>query len=105
MDQVKLTIDGKTVEIPKGTTIYKAAKELGIEIPILCYMDLKDLNIEHQPGGCRICSVEIERRRNLAPSSENRPGQLSGSAHQAELPCGLWHQGVPVVPGRYEIHR
>ncbi|MCA1746129.1 MAG: (2Fe-2S)-binding protein, partial [Bacteroidales bacterium] len=47
MDQVKLTIDGKTVEVPKGTKIYKAAKELGIEIPILCYMDLKDLNIEH----------------------------------------------------------
>ena len=68
MDQVKLTIDGKTVEVPKGTTIYKAAKELGIEIPILCYMELKDLNIEHQPGGCRICSVEIEGRRNLAPS-------------------------------------
>src|SRR6056297_3409538 len=68
MDQVKLTIDGKMVEVPKGTTIYKAAKELGIEIPILCYMDLKDLNIEHQPGGCRICSVEVEGRRNLAPS-------------------------------------
>jgi NADP-reducing hydrogenase subunit HndD len=68
MDQVKLTIDGKTVEVPKGTTVYKAAKELGIEIPVLCYMDLKDLNIENKPGGCRICSVEIEGRRNLAPS-------------------------------------
>ena len=68
MDQVKLTIDGKTVEVSKGTTVYKAAKELGIEIPILCYMDLKDLNIENKPGGCRICSVEVEGRRNLAPS-------------------------------------
>jgi len=68
MKQVKLTIDNKTVEVPEGTTVYKAAKELGIEIPILCYMDLKDLNIENKPGGCRICSVEIEGRRNLAPS-------------------------------------
>ena len=68
MDQVKLTIDGKTVEVPRGTTVYKAAKELGIEIPVLCYMDLRDLNIENKPGGCRICSVEIEGRRNLAPS-------------------------------------
>jgi NADP-reducing hydrogenase subunit HndD len=31
-------------------------------------MDLKDLNIENKPGGCRICSVEVEGRRNLAPS-------------------------------------
>ncbi len=68
MSLVKLTIDGNMVEVPVGTTIYKAAKELDIDIPILCYMDLKDLNIENKPGGCRICSVEVEGRRNLAPS-------------------------------------
>jgi NADP-reducing hydrogenase subunit HndD len=68
MDLVKLIIDGRTVEVPGGTTVYKAAKELGIEIPVLCYMDLEALNIENKPGGCRICSVEIEGRRNLAPS-------------------------------------
>ena len=68
MSLVKLTIDGKKVEVPAGTTIYKAAKQLDIDIPILCYMDLKDLNIENKPGGCRICSVEVEGRRNLAPS-------------------------------------
>lgn len=68
MDRVKLTIDGRAVEVPAGTTIYKAAKELGIDIPILCYMDLKDLNIENKPGGCRICVVEVEGRSNLASS-------------------------------------
>ena len=68
MSLVKLTIDGNKVEVPAGTSIYKAARELGIEVPILCYMDLKDLNIENKPGGCRICSVEVEGRRNLAPS-------------------------------------
>ena len=68
MSLVKLTIDGNMVEVPAGTTIHKAAKQLDIEIPILCYMDLKDLNIENKPGGCRICSVEVEGRRNLAPS-------------------------------------
>ncbi len=68
MSLVTLTIDGNKVEVPAGTTIYKAAKELGIDIPVLCYMDLKSLNIENRPGGCRICSVEIEGRRNLAPS-------------------------------------
>jgi NADP-reducing hydrogenase subunit HndD len=68
METVKLTIDNKTVEVPKGTSIYKAAKKLDIDIPVLCYMDLPDLNIEHKPGGCRVCSVEVEGRRNLAPS-------------------------------------
>jgi NADP-reducing hydrogenase subunit HndD len=68
MSQVKLTIDGRQVEVAAGTTIYKAARELDINIPVLCYMDLKDLNIENKPGGCRICSVEVEGRKNLAPS-------------------------------------
>jgi len=68
MSQVKLTIDGRQVEVGAGTTIYKAAQKLDIKIPVLCYMDLKDLKIENKPGGCRICSVEVEGRKNLAPS-------------------------------------
>lgn len=68
MEIVKLTIDNKQVEVPAGTTIYKAARQCGIDIPVLCYMDLGDLKIEHKPGGCRICVVEVEGRRNLAPS-------------------------------------
>jgi NADP-reducing hydrogenase subunit HndD len=68
MENVKLTIDNKQIEVPKGTTIFKAARKLGIEIPALCYMHLEDLNIEHKPAGCRICVVEVDNRRNLAPS-------------------------------------
>jgi NADP-reducing hydrogenase subunit HndD len=68
MSNVKITLDGHQLEVPAGTTIYKAAKELDVDIPILCYMDLKELGIENKPGGCRICSVEVEGRRNLAPS-------------------------------------
>jgi NADP-reducing hydrogenase subunit HndD len=68
METIKLTIDNKEVEVPKGTTIHKAAKELGIDIPTLCYMELHDLNIENKPGGCRICVAEVQGRRNLAPT-------------------------------------
>jgi len=68
METVKLTIDNKQIEVEKGTTIYKAAKKLGVDIPVLCYMDLHDLGIENKPAGCRICVVEVEGRRNLAPS-------------------------------------
>lgn len=68
MNKIKLTIDNKTVEVEKGITIHKAAKNIGIDIPVLCYMELSDMNIENKPAGCRICVVEVQGRRNLAPS-------------------------------------
>lgn len=68
MDMITLTIDGKTVEVQKDTTILKAAAQVGIDIPTLCYFQLKDLDIENRPGGCRICVVEVAGRRNLAPA-------------------------------------
>ncbi len=68
MEIVKLMIDGKPVEVEKNTTILKAAKTIGIDIPTLCYFQLKDMGIENRPGGCRICVVEVSGRRNLAPA-------------------------------------
>lgn len=68
MEMIKLTIDKKTIEVEKGTTILKAARQIGIGIPTLCYLELEDLNIKNKPGGCRICVVEVEGRRNLAPA-------------------------------------
>ncbi len=68
METIKLTIDNKLIEVAKGTTILKAAKEAGIDIPTLCYLHLDDLKIENKPAGCRVCVVEVEGRRNLAPA-------------------------------------
>ncbi len=68
MEMIKLTIDNKPVEVEKGTTILHAAKKAGINIPTLCYFSLDGMNMENKPGGCRICVVEVEGRRNLAPS-------------------------------------
>lgn len=60
---VTLTIDGKKVTVPEGTTVLEAAQMLGIDIPTFCYE--KDLTA---PGACRICVVEIEGWRNLPAS-------------------------------------
>ncbi|MDX8340645.1 NADH-dependent [FeFe] hydrogenase, group A6 [Draconibacterium sp. IB214405] len=68
MDTVNLTIDNKPVVVKSGTTILEAAAGVGMHIPTLCHMKLDDLNIENKPGGCRICVVEVEGRRNLAPA-------------------------------------
>jgi NADH-quinone oxidoreductase subunit G len=53
--QVTLTIDGREVSVPKGTVVWKAAQQLGVEIPIYCY------HPKMPPlGACRMCFVEIE---------------------------------------------
>ena len=65
---VKLTIDNKLVEVAEGTTILKAARQAGINIPTLCYFELDGMKFENKPGGCRVCVVEVEGRKNLAPA-------------------------------------
>jgi formate dehydrogenase major subunit len=60
---VTVTIDGKQLEIPEGTTVLRAAQSAGIEIPTLC--DHPHLT---PYGGCRLCLVEVEGARTLQPS-------------------------------------
>ncbi|WP_434616828.1 formate dehydrogenase subunit alpha [Tabrizicola sp. M-4] len=54
---VTLTIDGFDVTVPEGTSIMRAAAELGISVPKLCATDSLDAF-----GSCRLCLVEIEGR-------------------------------------------
>lgn len=65
---VRLEIDGKRVEIREGKTILEAAKEIGIEIPHLCYMHLEEVGFKNDCSSCRICVVEVEGQRRLIPS-------------------------------------
>ena len=60
---VNLTIDSNIVTVPKGTTVYHAAKQLGVDIPIFCYQD-------RMPpfGACRMCLVEVEKMPKLQTS-------------------------------------
>ena len=52
----KLTIDGKPVEVPAGTNLIEAARQVGIEVPHYCYHP--GLSIA---GQCRLCMVDIEK--------------------------------------------
>ncbi len=65
---INLTIDGMQVSVPEGTTILEAAKKLNIDIPTLCYLNVEKANYVNSVASCRICVVEVEGRRNLAPS-------------------------------------
>lgn len=60
---INLTIDGRNIEVPEGTTILQAAAKLNIDIPTLCY--LKEIN---EIGDCRMCLVEVEDKRGFATS-------------------------------------
>jgi NADH-quinone oxidoreductase subunit G len=55
---VRLTIDGKEIEVPKGTLIIRAAEQLGIVIPRFCDHPLLD-----PVAACRQCIVEVEGQR------------------------------------------
>src|SRR5665647_1020938 len=57
---ISLTIDGKEVQVARGTMLLEACRNAGADIPTLCYdPDLK------LAGSCRMCVVEAKGRRNL----------------------------------------
>src|SRR5689334_9757464 len=58
----RVTIDGRTLDVPAARTVVEAARDAGITIPTLCYH--KDLSVD---GSCRLCLVEVE----------NVPGQVA----------------------------
>ncbi|OJY36318.1 MAG: formate dehydrogenase subunit alpha [Rhodobacterales bacterium 65-51] len=64
---VTLSIDGFEVTVPEGTSIMRAAAEIGISVPKLCATDSIDAF-----GSCRLCLVEIEGR-NGTPASCTTP--------------------------------
>ncbi len=60
---VALTIDGRQVKVPEGTSIMRAAMEMGTQIPKLCASDMLEAF-----GSCRLCLVEIEGRAGTPAS-------------------------------------
>ena len=70
--QITLQIDHHFITVPAGTTLLEAARKIGIDIPTLCHINLKGTCIKNNPASCRICVVEVEGRKNLAPACATR---------------------------------
>jgi formate dehydrogenase major subunit len=66
-NNVTLTIDGQRVTVPEGTSIMRAAMEVGTQIPKLCATDMVEAF-----GSCRLCLVGIEGRA-ATPASCTTP--------------------------------
>jgi NADH-quinone oxidoreductase subunit G len=60
---IHLTVDGREVEVPEGTLILDAAKEVGADVPTFCYHHLMK-----PVAACRMCLVEVEKRPKLEPA-------------------------------------
>ena len=70
---VELEVDGQTVRVFEGSTILDACAALGIDTPTLCYGEtLRPANV------CRVCVVELEGSRVLAPACSRKvePGMV-----------------------------
>ena len=64
---VDVTIDGRTIMVPEGTTILEACRTEGIDTPTLCYLEnLTPVNV------CRVCVVEVEGSRVLVPACSRK---------------------------------
>ncbi|HEU5447778.1 MAG TPA: 2Fe-2S iron-sulfur cluster-binding protein, partial [Acidimicrobiia bacterium] len=70
---VELTLNGEAVAVPEGSTILDAAKLAGLDIPTLCWGDTLT-----PKNACRVCMVEVEGARVLAPSCSRKvePGMV-----------------------------
>ena len=62
-DEVTLTIDGQQVSVERGATLLQAARQIGRDVPTICYHKATTSN-----ALCRICVVEVEGQRLLQPA-------------------------------------
>jgi len=63
MPDVRVTIDGKEIRVPRDYTVLQAARLAGIDIPTLC-----DHPAIESIGACRMCLVEVQNQRALQPA-------------------------------------
>lgn len=60
---IEMTIDGVTLEVPRGSTILQACRSADVDVPTLCYLETL-----HPINSCRVCVVEVAGSRTLVPS-------------------------------------
>src|SRR5271170_647580 len=85
---VTLTIDGREVSVPAGTSVMAAAAVLGTKIPRLCASDMLEAF-----GSCRLCLVEIEGRKGT-PASCTTPVEPGMKAHTQTPRLAALRRGV-----------
>ena len=101
---IELAIDGQSVEVPEGTSIWDAARSVGIEIPVLCH----DPRME-AVGVCRVCAVDVGGAALVASCVRRCESDVfergsDGDSDDARRPPGrsLGEAGVPTIRSDYQ---
>jgi len=81
---VSLLIDGKSVTVPNGSSVMRAAAQAGVKVPKLCATDSLDAF-----GSCRVCLVEIEGRKGFPASCTTEVEEGMVVTTQSERLTGL----------------
>ena len=63
-----ITINNKQIDAPDNSTILNVAKSINIHIPVLCHLDLHNMECVNEAARCRVCMVEVEGKWNLVPA-------------------------------------
>ena len=98
---IKLTIDGRQLDVDEQKTLLEVCLEHGIDIPNLCF--LKEM--ENPPASCRLCFVQVEGESKPVSSCRVKPSEgmvvhttkprgekvaaLRSTAPALRAPCGL----------------
>ncbi|GAA0612311.1 formate dehydrogenase subunit alpha [Kribbella sandramycini] len=85
---IELTVDGVAVQVPPGTSVMRAAKHAGVDVPKLCATD----NLEAF-GSCRLCIVEIDGMRGT-PASCTTPVAPGMNVRTQNEKLGKLRRGV-----------
>jgi len=87
-EAVTLTIDGRLATVPAGTSVMRAARKCGGDIPSLCATDsVKSF------GSCRLCLVEIDGKRGT-PASCTTPAEEGMVVHTQTARLARLRKGV-----------
>lgn len=76
MNLINLTINGKEVSVPNGTTILDAAKQANINIPNLCHLNMNEIHFINQCASCRVCMVSDGKKLVPACSTNVKEGMV-----------------------------
>jgi iron-only hydrogenase group A len=57
---LNVTINSQSIQVPQGSTVLQAARQIGVVIPTLCNLEKREAI-----GACRVCLVEVEGARTL----------------------------------------
>ena len=82
---MKVTINGKEIQVEESRTVLQAARDNGIFIPSLC-----DHDSLIPFGGCRVCLVQIKGRKGFVPSCSTYVTLLYGARIMLEVVRSPW---------------